>query len=86
MKGFTMYRLIDLPDGNAISPSLIKSVQLRKGKGVFLLDAQQRPVAWIPVVDEEKGVRVRDLMKRVANEGPRAQQPDWSFLESEANE
>ncbi len=78
-----MYKLIDLPDGNAISPALIRSVQLRKGKGVFLFDAQQRVAAWIPVTDEVKGERVRDLMKRVANDGPRAQQPDWSFLESE---
>ncbi len=71
-----------LPDGNAISPSTIKSVQLSP-KGVVCRDAQQRLVAWIPVTDDKKGKQVRDLMIKAGEHGARAAQPDWSFLNDE---
>jgi hypothetical protein len=77
-----MFKLIIMPDGNAVSPAIIKSVQLNK-KGVVCSDAQRRLIVWIDVTDEEKGKRVRDIMIRVANDGYRAQQPDWSFLQGD---
>ena len=79
-----MTTLILMPDGNALSPALIKQVSLHK-KGVLCRDAQQRMLAWIPVIDEEKGKRVRDILIRLTADGPRPVQPDWSFLKEEAN-
>ena len=79
-----MSTLIVLPDGNALSPVLIKQVSLYK-KGVLCRDAQQRMIAWIPVVDEAKGKRVRDILIRLTADGPRPVQPDWSFLNDEAD-
>lgn len=78
-----MSTLIVMPDGNALSPVLIKQVSLHK-KGVLCRDAQQRILAWIPVVAEEKGKRVRDILMRLAADGPRPIQPDWSFLNEES--
>ena len=78
-----MINLIVMPDGNAFSPVLIKSVHLFKGKGVLCRDAQQRNIAWIAVTDEEKGKRVRETMIRLSADGPRPVQPDWSFLNDE---
>lgn len=81
-----MSTLIVMPDGNALSPVLIRAVQLVKGKGVICRDAQQRTIAWIPITDEEKGKRVRDILIRLATERPRPGQPeDWSFLNDEAD-
>ena len=77
-----MTTLIVMPDGNAMSPVLIKQVSLYK-KGVMCRDAQQRMIAWIPVVDEEKGKRVRDILIPLTADGPRPIQPDWSFLKEE---
>lgn len=79
-----MTTLIVMPDGNALSPVLIKQVSLYK-KGVLCRDAQQRMIAWIPVVDEVKGKRVRDILIRLTADGPRPIQPDWSFLNEEAD-
>lgn len=79
-----MTNLIVMPDGNALSPVLIKQVNLYK-KGVLCRDAQQRMIAWIPVVNEAKGKRVRDILIRVTADGPRPTQPDWSFLKEEAD-
>lgn len=76
-----MSNLIVMPDGNALTPTLIKVVQFINGKGVICKDAQQRMLSWVPIKDEVKGQRVRDLMIRVAGEGSRSAQPDWSFLE-----
>lgn len=75
-----MSTLIVMPDGNALSPVLIKQVSLFKGKGVLCRDAQQRNIVWIPVTDEAKGERVRDILIRLAADGPRPVQPDWSFI------
>lgn len=80
-----MSTLIVMPDGNALSPVLIKAVRFVKGKGVLCSDAQQRPITWIAVTDEEKGKRVRDILIRLAADGPRPMQPDWSFLNDEVD-
>jgi hypothetical protein len=81
-----MSNLIVMPDGNALTPALIKVVQFIKGKGVICKDAQQRMVSWVPVKDDIKGQKVRDLMIRIAGEGSRSPQPDWSFLEEQVVE
>jgi hypothetical protein len=86
MKGNKMSNLVVMPDGNAISHAVIKSVQLINGKGVLCKDAQQRVAAWVPISDDTKGKRVRDIMIRIVEEGQRSIQPDWSFLESEVKE
>lgn len=75
-----MSKLIVMPDGNAVSPDVIKSVQLIKNR-VVCFDAQKRLVVWIEVPDDERGKRVRHILTSIVNEGRRAQQPDWSFLE-----
>ncbi len=77
-----MSNLFLLPDGNALSVTLIRSVRVAQGKrkGVICCDAQNRPVAWIAVPDEKKCLQVRDIMIRVVDDGRRFQQPDWSFL------
>lgn len=81
-----MSTLIIMPDGNALSPSLIRSVSFFKGKkGLRVLcnDAQQRIIVSIAVADEVKGKRVRDILIQLAADGPRPMQPDWSFLDEE---
>lgn len=72
-----------LPQGDAVSNVLIKSVSHLVGRGVICRDAQQRIVAFIKVVNDEKGRRVRDLLIKSVNEGPGATQPNWSFLDEE---
>ena len=82
-----MSTLILMPDGNAMSPSLIRSVNLfqsKKGLRVVCNDAQQRIIVSIAVADEVKGKRVRDILIQLAADGPRPLQPDWSFLDEEA--
>jgi hypothetical protein len=79
-----MSNFITLPDGNAISPAVIKSVFYFQGKGVMCRDAQQRPLSYIKVADDDLGHRVRDLLIKAVNDGARALQPDWSFLDEES--
>ncbi len=78
-----MAKLITLPDGNAVSPAVINSVFYYQGKGVMCRDAQQRVVSYIPISDEELGMRVRDLLILATSEGSKLIQPDWSFLDEE---
>lgn len=75
-----MSKLILLPDGNAISNAVIKSVIYYEGKGVMCRDAQQRVVSYTKTPIDEHGRRVRDLLIKVVMDGLGATQPDWSFL------
>lgn len=79
-----MSKLFILPNGNAIAPEVIKSVIWHAGKGVICHDTQQRVVVWIPLADEEKGKRLRDVLIRVTEQGKDAPTPDWSFLNEQA--
>lgn len=76
-------KLIKMPNKNALSPDAIRGVQLYPGKGVLCRDAQQGIIDWIPIIDAEKGGRVRDLLISVIEDGNQATQPDWSFLDGE---
>jgi hypothetical protein len=79
-----MSQFISLPNGDAVSNSIIKSVRYVKDRGVVCSDAQQRLVAWIEVTDVAKGEKVRDILKKFAMETRRGiPQPDWEFLKSE---
>lgn len=75
-----MSNIIKLPDGNAISPAVIKSVVYYRGKGVMCRDAQTRYVCYIKTSTDEQGELARDLLIKIVNDGARASQPDWSFL------
>ena len=79
-----MSNFVLLPDGNAISTAVVKSVFHFSGKGVMCRDAQQRVVAYIKLADDDKGQSVRDLLIKAVNDGYKATQPDWSFLNEEA--
>lgn len=67
-----------LPNGDAISNNVIKSVSLHN-RGVVCRDSQQRIAAFIQVTNDEKGRLVRDILIKFAKEG-RIAQPDWEFL------
>ena len=75
-----MSNFILLPNGDAISNAVIKSVRYVKERGVFCGDAQRRLVVWIEVADVEKGHRVRDILIKFVQESRGIPQPDWSFL------
>jgi hypothetical protein len=78
-----MKNVMILPDGNAISSSIIKSVSLHDGRGVICRDAQQRPVSWIKVSNIEIGKRVRDVLISFMRDG-RIAQPDWEEIFTES--
>lgn len=78
-----MSKFILLPNGDAISNAVIKSVRYLNGRGVACSDAQQRLVVWIEIADVDKGHRVRDILIRFVQEARGIPQPDWSFLEEE---
>jgi hypothetical protein len=83
-----MSNLIVMPDGNGLTPELIKSVSFFKGKKglcVVCQGAQQRIIACISVRDEATGKRVRDILIQLTADGQKAVQPDWSFLEEDAS-
>lgn len=75
-----MSNFILLPNGDAISNAVIKSVRYVKNRGVSCIDAQQRLVVWIEVTDEIKGHLVRDTMIRFVQDPRGIPQPNWSFL------
>ena len=50
-----------LPDGNAISPEVVRSVTHYEGKGVMCRDAQARPVCFIKETDADAGRSIRDI-------------------------
>lgn len=75
-----MSTFILLPNGDAISNAVIKSVRYVKDRGVSCSDAQRRLVVWIEVTDAEKGHRVRDILIRFVQDPRGIPQPDWSFL------
>lgn len=75
-----MSHFILLPNGDAVSNAVIKSVRYVKGRGVSCSDAQQRLVAWIEAADVAKAHRVRDIMIKFVKEARGIPQPDWSFL------
>jgi small-conductance mechanosensitive channel len=79
-----MSQFITLPNGDAVSNAVIKSVRYVKGRGVACSDAQQRLVAWVEVTDDAKAVRVRDIMIKFVQEARGIPQPDWVFLSDEA--
>lgn len=76
-------KILILPNKNGICPEVMRSVELLR-KGVKVTDAQRRMIAWIPVSNVEHGEIVRDILTRVIQEGYRAVQPDWSFLNESA--
>lgn len=78
-----MTNFILLPDGNAVSHAVIKTVFHYEGKGVMCRDAQNRPVTYIKISSDDHGRRVRDLIIKAVSDGARADQPDWSFLKSD---
>jgi hypothetical protein len=78
-----MSAYICLPNGDAVSNAIIKSVRHVNGKGVVCTDAQARLVVWVSVTDEENGKRVRDILIRFMTERQGIPQPDWSFLNEE---
>jgi len=75
-----MNSFILLPNGDAVSNAVIKSVRYVNGRGVVCCDAQQRLVSWIEVADVSKAHRVRDIMIKFVKEARGIPQPDWSFL------
>lgn len=75
-----MSTFITLPNGDAVSNAVIKSVRCSDGRGVACSDAQQRLVVWIAVADVEKGHRVRDILIKFVQDPRGIPQPDWSFL------
>lgn len=79
-----MSQFILLPNGDAVSNAVIKSVRYVNGRGVACSDAQQRLVAWIEAVDVAKAHRVRDIMIKFVQEPRGIPQPDWTFLNDEA--
>jgi hypothetical protein len=83
-KGINMSQFILLPNGDAVSNAVIKSVRYVKGRGVACNDAQQRLVSWIPSEDDSKAKRVRDIMIRFVQEPRGIPQPDWTFLDEVA--
>ncbi|MDD2933763.1 MAG: hypothetical protein PHO76_07750 [Methylotenera sp.] len=78
-----MSAYLRLPNGDAVSNAIIKSVHLFNGKGVACRDAQTRMVVWVKVDDVEKAERVRDILIRFMTEKQGIAQPDWSFLNEE---
>ena len=76
-----MKNFILLPDGNAVSPAVIKSVTYYEGKGVILRDAQNRHVSYLQIENDAHGRLARDLIIQAIEEGTKAVQPDWSFLD-----
>lgn len=79
-----MASLILLPDGNAVSPAVIRSVFHFAGKGVMCRDAQNRLITYIKVANDDHGRRVRDLLIK-ASSSVGSTQPDWSFLLDESS-
>jgi hypothetical protein len=75
-----MSTFIVLPNGDAVSNAVIKSVQYKAGRGVACLDSQMRMVFWVPISDLEKGPRVRDILIKFMTEKHGISQPDWSFI------
>ena len=78
-----MSSFITLPNGDAVSNAVIKSVRYVKDRGVVCSDAQRRLVVWIEVSDEVKAHRVRDFLIDFAQDPRGIPQPDWSFLDDE---
>ncbi|HEY9276746.1 MAG TPA: hypothetical protein VIO87_00895 [Methylotenera sp.] len=80
-----MSKMILLPDGNAVSNEVVRSVTYYEGKGVMCRDAQARTVCYIKEADVETGRRIRNLLIKVVNDGKAAEQPDWSFIKQGTN-
>lgn len=78
-----MLKLIKLPDENAISPEMIRTVTYIPGKGVMCLSADSKPLCYIKTTDPVKGKHIRDELIKVAIEGCDTQ-PDWSSMEEVA--
>ena len=79
-----MSKLILLPDGNAISPEIVRAVSYHEGKGVLCRDAQSRAVCYIKEEDAETGKHIRDLLIKAVADGNAALQPDWSLIQKSA--
>lgn len=75
-----MSTFITLPNGDAISNAVIKSVRYVNERGVACSDAQRRIVVWIEEKDVEKGHRIRDILIDFAQDPRGIPQPDWSLL------
>lgn len=74
--------MILLPDGNYISPEMIRSVSYVPSKGVICLSAEAKPVCYIKETNPEIGKLIRDeLIKIVMG---KSDSPDWSFLKEAA--
>lgn len=70
-----------MPDGNAITPSLISGVTHYPKKGVMCRDSNSNTIAYVKVTNNEHGVRVRDLLLNAADRDITV--IDWSFLTDE---
>lgn len=77
-----MSNFILMPDGNAISPAVIKGVIHIPGKGVVLRDAQNRLLSYLKTDNDEHGLLARNLIIKAIDEGVRSAQPEWAFLKN----
>lgn len=74
---------IVLPNGNLTCNETMNTVELIPKKGVVCRDSLRKIVAWIPVEDQAKAEKVRDLMNDFARAGRWGVQPCWKFLSEE---
>ncbi len=70
--------MILLPDGNAISSEIVRTVSYVPGKGVICLSAEAKPVCYIKETDSEIGIRIRDELIKIVT--GKSKSPDWSFM------
>lgn len=74
-------KLLELPEGGLLAPSVIASVMPFSNKGVGLLNADNQMVGFIPVKASDKQHRVLGVIKGILNSGnSRWAQPDWTEI------
>jgi hypothetical protein len=74
--------MILLPDGNAISLEIVRTVSYVPGKGVICLSAEAKPVCYIKETNIEIGKRIRDELIKIVT--GKSDSPDWSFMKDAA--
>ena len=74
-------KLLELPEGGLLAPSVIYSVTPFPNKGVGLFNEHQQMVGFVPAKPSDKQRRVIDVFKEIVNSGnKRWVQPDWTAV------
>ena len=75
-----MAKLLQLPNGNYVVPSMIKGISKVPKKGVIFKNEYNKLIEFIKATDPKTQTVIADTMFALLGQGPDWDQPDWTEI------